>query len=1288
MPQRTARSQATLVAGRHTSTPEGASYTARMDGAGETLAVMAQDAAAPLAPGDAPWQLTDLIDVSTLQSIQDTFARAFGLPTVIINPDGTNATAITHRHSFCEDLTRTSRVAGPRCRDCDVRSMRAARATGEPSIFHCWNGLYDAAIPIAPKGHVLGYFLCGQVFTAPPDPQHYAATAEEIRVDPVAYVDALGEVRVLPYETYEASVRSMHVLAGMIAEQAAASIDSMQMLEDARRAREDTGQLIEELDAILEGLRDVGSQPDYQSTLQAVADNLARLIPYDSCVIYLADDRAEELVPAVVRDPYADRVAGHRFPKGHGVIGQAAVTGIARRLADMTREPEYRPIPGVPVEPESALVMPMVYDDTISGVIVLSRFERRTFTDHDLRVLGVFSSQASVSIRVARLASENAQRLREERALARLLRAVSSRTNVETLTGEAATLGLELLGADAAVVLVDAPGGGATTGVAGIAADRARALLDSLAAEIALCRNGEGSQRVVRDGRALLVLALRSADHELGTAVFRAPAAHEWDDRLATALSAQLSLGIERARMHERERRMLLEHRRLAELGTELVQARNADEVRERLLARTPDLLGADVSFVALLEGGPDAISVELRGRGRVERRTVKLDGGARVAAVRLRSEPEPSRSLFDLWSDEICSALAPEFEVASCAAEPLGTPTGLAGGLFVGWRSPEIRPSTEQRRVLTVVAGAAASALARFAVHSETDSSLRQRVVELEALTQLARRITGLAHERPIVDEVLGTLRRVGRLEGVAYGVRSGPHIEIRRSSGMDPGEVAELAELMDGVEVSPNGMRRRLGGREVLALPVQAGDGREAIFVAVGGGGEDAHRDRVLGTLVRYGGVALENAHLHDRQRDAIEALKRTNVETAEQYDQLTRILSVHETLGVAVLERQGLDTVARSLAGLLHGDLVIVARGERVLAAWPPEAGVPWSADAEPEPGVRSVHREIAGGHLLGAPAVVDGQVLAWVVARLPSEPGEIERAGVEYGALLTALDLLRERAALEVETRLRGGLLEDLFKGEFVDELIAERARAIGYDLSVASRVILIEPAAAEGDADGANRRRPVNPEVVHATVADAARGWSSANLVAVRGDAVVVVAPEQPGSGAGREPLEQVLRATLRRRLPQWRFVIGAGTACSAPSHYRRSFVAARRGVDLLRALGRDDDVFSFRDTSVESMLLQTTEPEVILEFIQRYVQPLDEYDSAHAASLRRTLDAYFEAGGNLEAAARALHVHVSTLRYRLKRISALLECDLKDPGAGLDIQVALRAARVLGLHAA
>ena len=133
--------------------------------------------------GDAPWRLTDLISVEALQSIQDTFARAFGIPTVIIDTDAVNATAISHRLSFCEDLTRGSR-AGQRCADCDACGMRDAAAGREPAIFECWNGLSDCAIPIAPKGQVLGYFLCGQVLTAPPDTTRYAATADEIGVDP------------------------------------------------------------------------------------------------------------------------------------------------------------------------------------------------------------------------------------------------------------------------------------------------------------------------------------------------------------------------------------------------------------------------------------------------------------------------------------------------------------------------------------------------------------------------------------------------------------------------------------------------------------------------------------------------------------------------------------------------------------------------------------------------------------------------------------------------------------------------------------------------------------------------------------------------------------------------------------------------------------------------------------------------------------------------------------------------------------------------------------------------
>jgi len=65
--------------------------------------------------------LVDLLGRDTLQSIQDAFARAFGLPTVIVDHEARNVTEITHRVAFCEDLTRPSSLGG-RCLECDLEA--------------------------------------------------------------------------------------------------------------------------------------------------------------------------------------------------------------------------------------------------------------------------------------------------------------------------------------------------------------------------------------------------------------------------------------------------------------------------------------------------------------------------------------------------------------------------------------------------------------------------------------------------------------------------------------------------------------------------------------------------------------------------------------------------------------------------------------------------------------------------------------------------------------------------------------------------------------------------------------------------------------------------------------------------------------------------------------------------------------------------------------------------------------------------------------------------------------
>jgi sugar diacid utilization regulator len=351
------------------------------------------------------------------------------------------------------------------------------------------------------------------------------------------------------------------------------------------------------------------------------------------------------------------------------------------------------------------------------------------------------------------------------------------------------------------------------------------------------------------------------------------------------------------------------------------------------------------------------------------------------------------------------------------------------------------------------------------------------------------------------------------------------------------------------------------------------------------------------------------------------------------------------------------------------------ILGARGD-VLTQWPPDAGIGWMpepASAVP-PGTTVSHS--GSRTITAAPAVVEGEALAWVVLRTSSEASEIERAAIEHAALLTALELLRERTTLEIETRLRGGLLEELFSGAFSEDMTLKQGLALGFDLTVPSRVVLAEPAS-----EDATR---ADVEAIYGVAFDRARAWSSACMVTVRGNSVVMISQETD-IDAGDQHIEDDLVEALSMRLSRVAVNVACGTRCDSLSSYRASYTAARRGLDLLRRMGRSGTVFSFRDAGVEHLLLQTTEPELIVDFTSRYVDPLDDYDRNHMSQLRKSLEVFYSSQMNLEEAARRLHIHVSTLRYRLTRIEQLLGVDARGK-ARLDIELALLAAAVLASY--
>jgi hypothetical protein len=76
---------------------------------------------------------------------------------------------------------------------------------------------------------------------------------------------------------------------------------------------------------------------------------------------------------------------------------------------------------------------------------------------------------------------------------------------------------------------------------------------------------------------------------------------------------------------------------------------------------------------------------------------------------------------------------------------------------------------------------------------------------------------------------------------------------------------------------------------------------------------------------------------------------------------------------------------------------------------------------------------------------------------------------------------------------------------------------------------------------------------------------------------------------------------------------------------------------------------------------------------------RRVLGPLLDYDAEQHTDLVHTVRVFLECSGSPTRAAKALHVHVNTLRYRIGRAGELLGADLTEFTDQLDVYLALRA---------
>jgi AcrR family transcriptional regulator len=117
------------------------------------------------------------------------------------------------------------------------------------------------------------------------------------------------------------------------------------------------------------------------------------------------------------------------------------------------------------------------------------------------------------------------------------------------------------------------------------------------------------------------------------------------------------------------------------------------------------------------------------------------------------------------------------------------------------------------------------------------------------------------------------------------------------------------------------------------------------------------------------------------------------------------------------------------------------------------------------------------------------------------------------------------------------------------------------------------------------------------------------------------------------------------------------------------ARHMRALAALRPGPAQLVTI---DEIHSY-------VLLLATVPEGVRRaFRDRLLAPLHGYDAEHRSDLVHTLETFLDCSGSWSRCAAELHVHVNTLRYRIRRIEELTGRDLGTLENRVDLFLALR----------
>ncbi len=478
-----------------------------------------------------------------------------------------------------------------------------------------------------------------------------------------------------------------------------------------------------------------------------------------------------------------------------------------------------------------------------------------------------------------------------------------------------------------------------------------------------------------------------------------------------------------------------------------------------------------------------------------------------------------------------------------------------------------------------------------------------------------------------------------------------------------------------------------REEGIESLLGVPVPFGSEVEGVLF-VGDRYSRAYLGweiAMLSTLAAHAAVAMHNARAFEEGRAALLQAGEANARLQKQAAGIRLAADAHEELTALVAQGGGPEDIARVLASMLKGAVLVLDEGGRPIAmapapcdavSAPPERDVadPGAAYERSREPIRAAVREsrmaarsleVPGtgwascrvAAVVGSSGILGGVVI-WTRGPLDEFAIRIlERSAAVIGVVLLSQERLELAASRDRAAILRG--LLHLHQ----DDLPGLTARAARHGVDLHGQVVL---AAVEVEGSRASY-------VLRQLRAKA--GVDAMLLDELDGLLVILSGGTTPGS----------VRELLERRLGDLGGQVTGvvSEAIARVADLPRVYGSLRRCLGLLQKLGRSGTIGAEAQLRAYALAFERLEREEINAFFEATIGKLLQADHNRGSALATTLLAYLDHEHNARHTAAALGIHVNTLRQRFAQIDDLLG-DWRSGTSALDVHLALRLWQLRG----